>query len=231
MPARSDALGRRGRRRVGAARSPCAGAPLGHGPRHHARCRPLLRGAARRASLSSPEVRRHRRAPRVGRDGGGGPPADRHLRPWLATPRPHRRRSHAGATPRRRHPRVREHPRGRAPGSRVGARSRRTPRRCAWRDAAGLAVRPLRRRVGPRVRPHRRGHRRVQGRAPRGLLHRRRGESGLPTRSARAFLKGCYHLEGKAAEPALFASYVAAGIATTVGAVAVIAALLVALFV
>jgi hypothetical protein len=52
---------------------------------------------------------------------------------------------------------------------------------------------------------------------------------GLPTRSARAFLRGCYHLEGKAAEPALRASYTAAIIATAVGAVAVIAALVAAL--
>jgi hypothetical protein len=52
---------------------------------------------------------------------------------------------------------------------------------------------------------------------------------GLPGRSARAFLRGCYRLDGKAAEPALRASYVAAVIATLVGAVAVIAALLVAL--
>jgi hypothetical protein len=52
---------------------------------------------------------------------------------------------------------------------------------------------------------------------------------GLPTRSARAFLKGCYRLEGKAAEPALRASYAAAIIATAVGAIAVIAALVVAL--
>ena len=48
---------------------------------------------------------------------------------------------------------------------------------------------------------------------------------GLPARSARAFLRGCYRLEGAAAEPALRASYVAAAVATGVGAVAVIAAL------
>jgi hypothetical protein len=47
---------------------------------------------------------------------------------------------------------------------------------------------------------------------------------GLPTRSARAFLRGCYHLDGKSAEPALRASYVAAVIATILGAMAVIAA-------
>jgi hypothetical protein len=54
---------------------------------------------------------------------------------------------------------------------------------------------------------------------------------GLPTRSAEAFLRGCYRLEGEAARPALRASYVAAGIATLVGAVAVIAALVTALLV
>ncbi|HEX3770887.1 MAG TPA: hypothetical protein VHV30_08495 [Polyangiaceae bacterium] len=52
---------------------------------------------------------------------------------------------------------------------------------------------------------------------------------GLPGRSARAFLRGCYRLEGAAAEPALRASYVAAGVATGVGAVAVIGALAAAL--
>jgi|CZKU01.1.fsa_nt_gi hypothetical protein len=52
---------------------------------------------------------------------------------------------------------------------------------------------------------------------------------GLPGRSARAFLRGCYRLEGAAAEPALRASYVAAAVATGVGAVAVIAALAAAL--
>jgi hypothetical protein len=53
---------------------------------------------------------------------------------------------------------------------------------------------------------------------------------GLPGRSARAFLRGCYRLEGEAALPALRASYVAAAIATLVGAVAVIAALVAAIF-
>jgi hypothetical protein len=52
---------------------------------------------------------------------------------------------------------------------------------------------------------------------------------GLPGRSARAFLRGCYGLDGRAAGPALRASYVAAVIATGIGAVAVIAAILVAL--
>jgi hypothetical protein len=53
---------------------------------------------------------------------------------------------------------------------------------------------------------------------------------GLPGRSARAFLRGCYHLEGASAVPALRASYIAAAVSTTVGAVAVVAAILVALF-
>ncbi len=51
---------------------------------------------------------------------------------------------------------------------------------------------------------------------------------GLPGRSARAFLRGCYRLEGRQAAPALRASWVAAALATTVGAVAVITAVLVA---
>ncbi len=51
----------------------------------------------------------------------------------------------------------------------------------------------------------------------------------LPGRSSRAFLRGCYRLDGAGAEPALRASYVAAAVATGVGAVTVIAALVVAL--
>ena len=47
---------------------------------------------------------------------------------------------------------------------------------------------------------------------------------GLPGRSARAFLRGCYRLEAASAGPALRASMVAAVLATLVGAVAVIAA-------
>jgi hypothetical protein len=52
---------------------------------------------------------------------------------------------------------------------------------------------------------------------------------GLPGRSARAFLRGCYRLEGKAATPALRASYVAAAISTLIGAFAVVGAILLAL--
>src|SRR5258708_15468237 len=52
---------------------------------------------------------------------------------------------------------------------------------------------------------------------------------GLPGRSARAFLRGCYHLEGKAAEPALRASLIAALVATLVGALATIATILIVL--
>jgi len=48
---------------------------------------------------------------------------------------------------------------------------------------------------------------------------------GLPGRSARAFLRGCYRLEGAGALPALRASWVAAVVATAVGAIAVIGAL------
>ena len=53
---------------------------------------------------------------------------------------------------------------------------------------------------------------------------------GLPTRSARAFLRGAYRLEGRSAERALRASYVAAVLATVVGTIAiVVAAVIVAL--
>jgi hypothetical protein len=54
---------------------------------------------------------------------------------------------------------------------------------------------------------------------------------GLPGRSARAFLRGAYRLDGAAAQPALNASYVAAVVATAVGAIAVIGALVAALMV
>jgi hypothetical protein len=53
---------------------------------------------------------------------------------------------------------------------------------------------------------------------------------GLPGRSARAFLRGCYHLDGKSAARALRASYVAAAISTTIGALAVIAGIVMAIF-
>jgi hypothetical protein len=52
---------------------------------------------------------------------------------------------------------------------------------------------------------------------------------GLPGRSARAFLRGCYHLEGDSARPAMRASWIAAGVATTAGAFTVIAAILAAI--
>lgn len=52
---------------------------------------------------------------------------------------------------------------------------------------------------------------------------------GLPGKSARAFLRGCYRLEGKAAEPALRAAIVAAIVATLVGAVLTIATILIVL--
>jgi len=52
---------------------------------------------------------------------------------------------------------------------------------------------------------------------------------GLPGRSARAFLRGCYGLSGASAQPALRASMLAAITATMLGALAVIAALVVAL--
>jgi hypothetical protein len=48
--------------------------------------------------------------------------------------------------------------------------------------------------------------------------------SGVPTRSSRAFLRGCYRLGGKAADKALGTSYVAAIIATLVGAFVIVAA-------
>jgi hypothetical protein len=64
---------------------------------------------------------------------------------------------------------------------------------------------------------------------PRATLRMAGASVGLPGRSARAFLRGCYHLEGKAAEPALRASLVAAIVATLVGAVATIATILIVL--
>jgi hypothetical protein len=46
---------------------------------------------------------------------------------------------------------------------------------------------------------------------------------GLPTRSAHAFLRGCYGLSGDAARPAMRAGYVAAILVTLVGAAFVVA--------
>jgi hypothetical protein len=54
---------------------------------------------------------------------------------------------------------------------------------------------------------------------------------GLPGRSARAFLRGCYRLEGAPAQPALRASYAAAVVATAVGTVAVLGALVAAILI
>jgi hypothetical protein len=51
---------------------------------------------------------------------------------------------------------------------------------------------------------------------------------GLPGRSARAFLRGCYRLDGKDAEPALRASMVAAVLATLFGTVAILGGVVVA---
>jgi hypothetical protein len=45
----------------------------------------------------------------------------------------------------------------------------------------------------------------------------------LPGRSSKAFLRGCYRLDGASADPALRTSYVAAGIATVLGAAAIVA--------
>jgi hypothetical protein len=53
--------------------------------------------------------------------------------------------------------------------------------------------------------------------------------AGLPGRSARAFLRGCYRLDGKPAEPALRASLVAAVLATAFGTLAILGAALVVL--
>jgi hypothetical protein len=47
---------------------------------------------------------------------------------------------------------------------------------------------------------------------------------GLPARSARAFVRGCYRLEGKSADGALRASYVAAIVSTVVGSIGALAA-------
>ena len=46
---------------------------------------------------------------------------------------------------------------------------------------------------------------------------------GLPTRSARAFLRGCYQLQGRDADRAVSTSYVAAAVVTLLGAVVIIA--------
>jgi hypothetical protein len=50
--------------------------------------------------------------------------------------------------------------------------------------------------------------------------------NGLPTRAAKAFLRGGYRFEGRLAQKALGASYVAAVVATLIGAFAIIAAII-----
>ncbi len=52
---------------------------------------------------------------------------------------------------------------------------------------------------------------------------------GLPGRSARAFLRGCYRLDGREAEPALRASVAAAALATVFATVAILGAALLVL--
>lgn len=49
--------------------------------------------------------------------------------------------------------------------------------------------------------------------------------SGLPTRATKAFLRGCYRLEGERAKRALGTSYVGAAVATIVGALVIFAAI------
>ena len=49
--------------------------------------------------------------------------------------------------------------------------------------------------------------------------------SGLPTRATKAFLRGCYRLEGARAKNALGTSYVGAALATVIGALFIFAAL------
>ncbi|MCA9587239.1 MAG: hypothetical protein KC657_18050 [Myxococcales bacterium] len=49
--------------------------------------------------------------------------------------------------------------------------------------------------------------------------------SGLPTRATRAFLRGCYRLDGERAKKAIAGSYVGAAVATLVATVAVLAAI------
>jgi hypothetical protein len=51
--------------------------------------------------------------------------------------------------------------------------------------------------------------------------------SGLPTASTRAFLRGCYRLEGDRAREALGTSYVGAAVATIMGALVVLAGIVV----
>ena len=49
--------------------------------------------------------------------------------------------------------------------------------------------------------------------------------NGLPTRATKAFLRGCYHLEGERAKKAIATSYVGATLATLLFAVFVLVAL------
>src|SRR6185295_16515363 len=54
---------------------------------------------------------------------------------------------------------------------------------------------------------------------------------GLPSRSARAFLRGCYRLEGRPADRAVGVSVVVAVIATLLGAIGILSVAIVLAFV
>jgi hypothetical protein len=54
--------------------------------------------------------------------------------------------------------------------------------------------------------------------------------NGLPTKATRAFLRGCYRLDGERAKSALGTSYVGAVTATGIGVVVVLGAILAAIF-
>lgn len=53
--------------------------------------------------------------------------------------------------------------------------------------------------------------------------------SGLPTKATRSFLRGCYRLDGERAKKALGTSYVGAALATIIGTVAILVAIVAAI--
>ena len=109
----------------------------------------------------------------------------------------------------------------RACGARLGARRRARAARGRRAPDARAALRPLRGRVGPRPRPPRRHRRRLRKEGVRAAISIAGARHGPAGPSARAFLRGCYRLEGqrRRARAAAASLRRRAVVATLVGAV------------
>ena len=182
--------------------APALDAPLGHGARDDVRRRPLLRDAARRPARARAPLRRRERDDRRRRAMGLLAASSRSplVAPRLGEARPRRRGRHcsrasrSAGVPALAALLVAAHV---AHGWALDLGARRSGARGA--TDARPALRALRGGVGPRHRPARRHRRRREGRAACAPSRSPASAMGLPGRSARAFLRGCYRLDGKAA--------------------------------